>query len=72
MENSCASLTNSNFNKLEKFDREHLQIWKRNVSLNLQYVDVDHVLSKDEPKVLENGTVNAIAAATTKNSKWKR
>ncbi|KAJ6798940.1 Uncharacterized protein M6B38_212755 [Iris pallida] len=72
MENSRASLIDSSFNKLEKFDEEHFQIWKRKVTLNLQLVDVDHVLIEDEPTISEGGTIEAIAAALVKQSKWKR
>ncbi|KAJ6812989.1 uncharacterized protein M6B38_146635 [Iris pallida] len=72
MENSRASLIDTSFNKLEKFDEEHFQIWKRKVTLNLQLVDIDHVLIKDEPTITEGGTADAIAAALVKQNKWKR
>ncbi|KAJ6805866.1 uncharacterized protein M6B38_178260 [Iris pallida] len=72
MENSRASLIDTSFNELEKFDGKHFQIWKRKVTLNLQLMDVDHVLIEDEPTIPEGGTVDAIAAALVKQSKWKR
>ncbi|KAJ6805867.1 uncharacterized protein M6B38_178265 [Iris pallida] len=72
MENSRASLIDTSFNKLEKFDGEHFQIWKRKVTLNLQLVDIDHVLIEDEPIISEGGTADGIAAALVKQSKWKR
>ncbi|KAJ6804282.1 uncharacterized protein M6B38_187325 [Iris pallida] len=69
MENSRASLIDTSFNKLEKFDGEYFQIWKRKVTLNLQLVDVDHVLIEDELTIPERGTVDVIASALVKQSK---
>lgn len=60
-----ASLLNNNFHKLEKFDGEQYNNWKRKISLNLQLVNVEYVLTSGEPAIPATGSVDEISATTT-------